>query len=147
MFKSLLRDKVLLVLIGLTVFVKLLSLNEAWVEKYYTYGFYPYVSRVLRLFFGWVPFSIGDLLYTAAVVYLFLKAVKYTKILARRTEKKFLGWVLIKKILHLALWIYLFFNIFWGLNYNRLGISSQLKLDVAEYSIESLDTLTSTIQK
>ena len=146
MFKSLVRDKVLITLIALTVFVKLLSLNEAWVEQYYTYGFYPYISRLLRLLFGWIPFSIGDLFYLAAGIYLIWKAVKYLRLLASRVEKKYLGWVLLKKILRLAVVVYLVFNIFWGLNYNRLGISSQLKLDVDEYSIGSLDTLTSILQ-
>ena len=122
-------------------------MNEAWVEQYYTYGFYPYISRLLRILFGWVPFSIGDLFYLAAGIYLIWKALKYLRILASRVEKKYLGWVLLKKLLHLVIVIYLVFNVFWGLNYNRLGISSQLKLDVDEYSIGSLDTLTFTLQE
>ena len=146
MFRSVLRDKVLITLIALTIFVKLLSLNEVWVEEYYTYGFYPYISRLLRLLFGWIPFSVGDFIYLATIIYLVFKAFKYLKILASRREKKYLGLVLLKKLLRVAIVIYLVFNIFWGLNYNRLGVSSQLKLDVREYSIGSLDTLTITLQ-
>jgi hypothetical protein len=146
MFKSLLRDKLFFSLLALTIFIKLLSLNEAWVERYYTYGFYPYVSRTLRFLFGWLPFSVGDVLYMAAVIYLVYKAVKFLRVLAKRQVKQYLRWVLVKKLLHLGLWIYLIFNIFWGLNYNRLGMAVQLQLDVKPYTVQDLDTLTATIQ-
>jgi hypothetical protein len=39
-----------------------------------------------------------------------------------------------------------FFNLFWGLNYNRKGIAHQLGLDVKQYSLADLDTLTTVIQ-
>ena len=111
MFKSLLRDKVFLILLALTVFIKLLSLNEAWVEQYYTYGFYPYISRTLRFLFGWLPFSIGDLFYLVAFFYLLFKVLKFIRILGKRLVKQYLRWVLLKKLLRLVLWIYLVFNI------------------------------------
>ena len=98
MFKSLLRDKLFLSLLALTIFIKLLSLNAAWVERFYTYGFYPYVSRTLRFLFGWLPFSIGDILYMAAVIYLVSKALKFLRVLAKRQVKQYLRWVLVKKL-------------------------------------------------
>ena len=146
MFKSLLRDKVFLILLALTIFIKLLSLNEAWVEQYYTYGFYPYISQTLRFLFGWLPFSIGDLFYLVAFFYLLFKVLKFIRILGKRLVKQYLRWVLLKKLLRLVLWIYLVFNIFWGLNYNRLGMAAQLKLDVKSYSLNDLDTLTAVLQ-
>jgi hypothetical protein len=66
MFKSVLRDKVLLSLIFLAVFIKILSFNENWVEHYYTHGFYAQFSALLRVMLGWIPFSFGDILYAAA---------------------------------------------------------------------------------
>src|SRR6476469_1796322 len=48
MLKSLLRDRKLLLLLFLAIAIKLFSLNEAFVEQYYTYGIYPWISRVLR---------------------------------------------------------------------------------------------------
>src|SRR5215213_659463 len=147
MLKSLLRDKLFLTLLALTIFIKILSLNEAWVERYYTYGFYPYISRTLRFLFGWLPFSVGDLLYLGAVIYLIYKAIKFIRVLANRQVKKYLTWVLIKKFLHLVLWIYLVFNIFWGLNYNRLGMAAQLKLNVQLYTVQDLDSLNFILQQ
>ena len=147
MLKSLLRDKLLVVLIFLTVVIKILSLNESWVEQYYTYGAYPVISAGLRFLFGWLPFSFGDLVYLAAVFYIIAKTIKFIGILKRREVKSYLGWILLRKFLRLILWIYLVFNIFWGLNYNRLGVASQFKLDVQPYSITQLDTLMSVLQE
>jgi hypothetical protein len=147
MLKSLLRDKLLITLFILTVLIKFLALNEDWVEHFYSEGFYPLISRFLRILFGWLPFSIGDILYLCAVLYLVLKAIKFLGILKKRQIKNYLTWVLVKKFLRLVLWIYLVFNIFWGLNYNRLGMATQLKLDVMPYTVQDLDTLNLTLQK
>ena len=43
--------------------IKILSLSAAAVERIYSMGVYPVVSRFQRLLFGWIPFSVGDLLY------------------------------------------------------------------------------------
>lgn len=145
MFKSILRDKWLLVLVLLTIGIHLFSTNEAWVERYYTYGFYPYISRLLRLLFGWVPFSIGDLLYIFAFIYLVSKTWKFLTVLRKRVLKEYLSWVLLRKLLRLVLWIYVVFNVFWGINYSRLGIASQLQLNVQAYTPADLDTLTTTL--
>ena len=147
MLRSLLRDKVLVGLIILTILIKILALNETWVERYYTYGVYPVISTGLRVLFGWLPFSFGDIVYLAAVLYMILKALKFFRVLKRRQMKEYLNRVLLRKFLRLVLCIYLVFNTFWGLNYNRLGIASQLKLDVKAYTIKDLDTLTFVLQE
>jgi hypothetical protein len=147
MFKSLLRDKLFLALLILTSLIKILSFNESWVEHYYTYGFYPVISKVLRFMFGWLPFSVGDLLYLTAAIYLLLKVFKFLRILSKRQLKQYLTRVLLKKTLRFVLWVYLIFNIFWGLNYNRLGIAAQLKLNVEPYTVQDLDSLNFILQQ
>ena len=142
MFRSLLRDKKLLVLLALAVLIKVFSLNSAWVERYYTYGFYPVISRLSRLLLGWIPFSVGDLLYVAAFVFLVLKSWKLIRLLAKRQVKEYLSWILFRKYLKLVLWIYIIFNLSWGLNYDRVGIAGQLGLDVKPYNLEELKKLT-----
>ncbi|MEO7394039.1 MAG: DUF3810 domain-containing protein, partial [Chitinophagaceae bacterium] len=52
----------------------------------------------------------------------------------------------LQQIIFFFLFMYVFFNLLWGLNYNRQGIAYQLKLDVKKYSISDLDTLTTVIQ-
>ncbi|MCU7548864.1 DUF3810 domain-containing protein [Chitinophagaceae bacterium LB-8] len=147
MFRSLLRDYKLLLLLFLALLIKILSFQKAWVERYYTYGFYPYISKVLRILFGWIPFSIGDLFYLCLICFLLYKAIRFGIFLKRRKEKKFLIRVVVKQILHFALYVYLAFNILWGLNYDRQGIATQLQLDVQPYSVEDLRLLTSVLQE
>jgi hypothetical protein len=147
MFKSILRDRKLLTLFFLAVLIKLLSLNAAFIERYYTYGIYPIISRVLRLLLGWIPFSVGDLVYIFAFIFLVLKAWKLIHLLAKRKVKEYLSWILFRKYLKLVLWIYIIFNIFWGLNYDRQGIARQLDLKVERYSKEDLFNVTRILQQ
>lgn len=147
MWKSLLRDRLLLSLLVLTLLIKVFSLNESWVETYYTYGFYPFYSRFLHTIFGWIPFSIGDILYLLAFAYGLAKIFKWIRLLVKRQMKQYLSWVLLRKFLKILLVIYLLFNISWGLNYNRLGIAYQLRLQVKPYSHAELDTLTTILQR
>lgn len=145
MLKSLLRHRFLLFLIFLALFLKLFSLNEAWVESCYTYGFYPVLSQSLRLLLGWIPFSIGDLLYIAAGVFLVLKVVKFFRLLFTRRLRSHLSWAVFRKYLRLLLGIYIVFNLFWGLNYYRQGIAAQLGLDIRRYAQPELRDLTQTL--
>jgi hypothetical protein len=147
MFKSILRDRLLLLLLALSILIKLFSLNANWVERYYTFGFYPFISQLLRVLFGWIPFSLGDLVYAAAFIFLVLKAWKLIRLLARRRLKQYLSRILFRKYLKLVGWVYVVFNLFWGLNYNRLGIEHQFGLKPDHYSPTDLYTLTFVLQQ
>ena len=147
MLKSLLRDRLLLILLILAILLKLCSLREDWVERYYTYGFYPFLSTLMRFLLGWIPISIGDIVYIAAFLFLVVKAWKLLRLLAKRKVKEYLSWVLFRKYLRLMLWIYIVFNISWGLNYDRRGIADQLQLQVQPYSKEDLFHLTGVLEQ
>lgn len=147
MFKSLLRDRLLVSLAVVSILIKIFSLDPAWVERYYTFGFYPVISRALRATLGWIPFSIGDIIYVAAFVYFVFKAWKLIRLLAKRQVKEFLSWILIRKYLKLILGVYIIFNIFWGLNYDRQGIAHQFGLNVQQYTPADLYELTAALQQ
>ncbi len=142
MLKSLLRDRLLIFLFLLAIAIRLFSMNEDWVEKYYTYAFYPFFSTLFRFLLGWIPFSVGDILYVAALIYLISKVWKFLRILVKRKVKEYLSWILFRKFLKLVLWIYVIFNLAWGLNFDRAGIAGQLGLDVKPYTIDELYQLT-----
>ena len=147
MFKSLLADRKFMGLLVLALIIKLFSLNPAWVETGYTHGFYPLVSRAMRICFGWIPFSVGDVLYLAAFVFLVLKTWKLLQLLVRRKVKEYLSRVLLRRYLKLVLLVYVLFNLLWGLNYNRQGIANQLGLQVTSYNKEDLWLLTNMLQQ
>jgi hypothetical protein len=147
MFKSLMRDRKLLILFLVAVLIKLFSLNETWVEQYYTFKVYPIISKTLRAVLGWIPFSIGDLFYVIAFIWLVAKVWKLVRLLKKRQAKEHLSWMLFRKYLKLCLLIYIVFSLFWGLNYYRQGIEKQLDLKVAPYSVEDLFALTTVLQQ
>ncbi|MEO6844905.1 MAG: DUF3810 family protein, partial [Ginsengibacter sp.] len=130
-----------LVAIFLVLLIKLFSANKNWVEAFYVTKFYSFFSRILRVIFGWIPFSIGDFLYLIASFWLCWKVVKNVRMLFNR---ELTGKLALKKLLHLALvlmFIYIVFNIFWGINYNRKGIAYQLQLTELKYDTADLKML------
>jgi hypothetical protein len=128
-----------IVAILLVAGVKLFASNTRMVEALYSAKFYFFFSQILRFLFGWIPFSLGDILYLLAGCWLLWKLIKNGILLF----KKQIRWPLFfEKILKIALgliFIYLVFNIIWGLNYNREGIESQLGLSKEKY--DSLDVI------
>lgn len=147
MLQRLFKDRLLIVLVVLVVIIRIFSLNEAWVESCYTYGFYPVISKVLRFITGWIPFSIGDLLYVAAFIWLLTKVWKVIALARRKELESYLSWQLFSKYLKLILLVYCIFNLFWGLNYYRQGIATQLGLDVKPYGKTELVELTCILQQ
>jgi hypothetical protein len=137
------RTAALLLVIALIV--KTASFFPLWIEKNYTNGVYPFISAFLRLFFGWLPLSIGDVLYGATVIWLIIQLVKIIIAVVGKkvTGHSFLAGV--GRFLQLLLIIYIWFNILWGLNYDRLGIGYQLKLAPGTYSTEELKFLTHSL--
>lgn len=93
---------------------------------------------MLRFLFGWLPFSLGDILYLVAGCWIFWKVIKSFHLLF---TKKFTRQLFVKKLWKLIIIfinIYIVFNIFWGLNYNRKGIAWQLNLPQIDYDTTNL---------
>ncbi|HEX2535741.1 MAG TPA: DUF3810 domain-containing protein [Chitinophagaceae bacterium] len=145
MVRTLVTDRKLWTLLGLALIIKLFSLDESRVERYYTDGFYPWMARGLRTLTGWVPFSLGDLLYAAAFLYLIFLLVRLVRHLRARTRPRVVLFKVFRKLLFIALSVYLIFNIFWGLNYDRLGIAEQFGLKVEPYEVAELQVLTEVL--
>ena len=147
LFQSIIKAWAWILLIILFLLIKWISLYPSWIEKYYTYGIYPVISKTQRFLFGWIPFSIGDVFY-ALVLLVFI--VKVFRLLRTVFKKKFNRWLLLKgirQIIFFCLFVYVLFNLLWGLNYNRIGIAKQLGLTMKKYSVEELDTLTAVLQR
>ncbi|MDP4263339.1 MAG: DUF3810 domain-containing protein [Bacteroidota bacterium] len=147
LFDHLMKSWSWVLLVLCTVLIKWMSLYPGRVEEYYTYGIYPVISRVQRLLFGWIPFSIGDLFYAFLVLVILFRTFRFFKLLFQKklTRKYFASGL--QQAIFFFLFVYVFFNLLWGLNYNRTGIAAQLHLQVKPYSLTDLDTLTSVIQE
>ena len=113
------------------------------VEEVYSLAIFPFISQFLRSCFGWLPVSIGDIFYAAAVIYLIIKLWKAIRYIFRKNKtgvKEKLKAVAVSIIIRFCI-IYIVFNIFWGINYDRIGIAEQLKIDVKEYSVDDLKNI------
>lgn len=132
-------------LVALAFLLKLFSLFPALVEKYYSLGVYPLISRTQRFLFGWMPFSFGDILYAVFVIWILRWLFKLVRAIARRQVNN--AWLLRNGVRFMSLWlvIYILFNLLWGLNYNRQGIARQSDLQVTRYRTYELDTLVVTL--
>jgi Protein of unknown function (DUF3810) len=140
------RDLILLIFLGvLALSIRIFSVRADWVELYYSTGIYPGIGSVMRSIFGWLPFSLGDFVYLSAGLGLAFLILRLIKRLVQKglNRKKILPLVL--KVLNLSLAIYIYFNLFWGLNYNRLGISHQMQLEVSEQPVSKLNALASRL--
>jgi Protein of unknown function (DUF3810) len=132
-------------LVVLAVVIKIFSYYPAAVEKYYSRGLYLFMARLQRLLFGWLPFSIGDILYFVAAVIILYRLIRLIRQLVRRQAPKGWGLIVLRRMAFLLLWVYVLFNGLWGLNYNRLGIAEQLGLQVRSYTDADLFELASIV--
>jgi hypothetical protein len=138
MNKSLVLTVVLAVI---AVGVHVYSNDSSRVENQYSTGIYPYFSRILRYISGWLPFSIGDVLYGFVILWLIWKIIKGITAIFKK-QASFSGFLAgIGKALRIFLFIYIIFNVFWGINYNRKGIASQLQLKMEKYRPEELKVI------
>ncbi len=126
------------ILIVLAVGIKIFSFFPNAVEKYYATGIYPVLAGVQRIAFGWIPFSVGDVLYAVTIIYLAYKLVQMIRKIIRKQASKQYWWLTLRKLVFVMLVIYVCFNGLWALNYNRQGIAQQLGLQVTSYSKEDL---------
>ena len=146
LFNLLMQGWSWVLLIISAVIIKWVSLYPDWVERNYTYGMYPVISRIQRFLFGWIPFSIGDIFYGFLILVIIFKTYQFFLFLIRKKADKKYFISGLQQIIFFFLFVYVFFNLFWGLNYNRNGIATQLKLDVKRYSLNDLDSLAFFIQ-
>jgi hypothetical protein len=133
-----------LVLVVIAVVIHVYANDSTRVENQYSTGFYPVFSRILRYIFGWLPFSVGDVLYGLMILWLVAPLTPRRgdkeKIVAK-IKRKFAIQNLLRvsfKAVKFGLIIYIVFNLFWGINYNRVGIASQLQLKMEKYKPEDL---------
>ncbi len=119
------------------VFLKWLATQPNLVEKYYSNGIFPAISRSMRTFFGWIPFSIGDLLYLF-IVFILLRFV--FKLFQKKTHRKPITLLKITGFLSI---IYFLFHLLWGLNYYRIPLSKKM-FHSTQNGVDSIALITFT---
>lgn len=137
-YGRLIRISLITALLILALFIFFIAGNHSWIEKHYAIGFYPKLSSTLRIFFGWLPFSLGDVLYSVVAISVLWQLGKFAVLLFHKTDswrKKMAPLLTAGTIL---LFVYVYFYLFWGLNYYRLGIEEQLGLKNDKFDKQQL---------
>jgi hypothetical protein len=117
-------------------FLRIIAQYPAVIEKYYAHGLYVYISKFLNLLFGWIPFSIGDILYALLAILLIkniYKVIKNKKLHIKNTLFKIGGFISI---------LFFIFHLNWGLNYFRQPIYKSLNFENEKYADNELLDLT-----
>lgn len=129
------RNRILsLMLILQIILISILSNFSNFIENYYSKGIYKYISSLFRYLFGWIPFSIGDILYLIIILLVF----KFIYKLIRYKNRKQL---IINFLAGFSIFYFCFY-FFWGLNYSRKPIHDSLNLKEEKYNIKKLQVLT-----
>jgi len=135
-----LKNVIALSIIPQVILVKWLATRPEWIEYYYSNGIYPFISKIFRTVFGWLPFSVGDLLYGALI---FL-ALRYLILNRKNIRHNFLSFV--RDVVMVLSVAYFTFHLLWGLNYYRQPVGTILNID-APYSSAELESLTEELIK
>jgi hypothetical protein len=135
----------LLILLAIYLVLTVISSFPYFLECCYSTGVYPYYARFQRFLLGWIPFSLGDVLYVLAGIWGIYGLIILIRRLIRREWKviQWLGWG--RRFLEGVLIIMIIFSASWGLNYNRLGIAYQLKLQPGLYPTDTLEQLVDSL--
>ena len=107
--------------------LKVLAFFPEFVEQYYSNRLYVWISHFLRITLGWIPFSIGDILY-GFLILLILKWFWNT----RKTWNLYWNDNLLRIFSVLSIF-YFVFHLLWGLNYYRVRLFEKMKIE-KEYS-------------
>jgi hypothetical protein len=130
----------------LAVFILLLMVAANYpqfIEHYYSEGLYPFICHVLHPVFNLFPFSMGDVIYIAVIVYLLYALI----ILIRLAFKKQLlqaGLYMLKLVIGLQCSILVFY-LFWGMNYFRPPAGQLLNLRDSVYTTAQLKSVTAVL--
>lgn len=141
---------IIIILLFISLFIHFFSINAERVENNYSTNIYPSIATKFRFFLGWIPFSVGDILwlililFLAKQLYLFFVFLLFKK---RRILTKEIAIQSMYSFLLFTTLFYIFFNVFWGINYNRQGIARQLNLQLKAYSLDELKTINSLLVK
>lgn len=121
------------------LFVQVISNYPSIIERYYSNGIYLFTSKFLRILFGWLPFSFGDLL----IVFLLFAFLRFIYRLIRSKFKN-----IIPKLLQLTGVISLLYGCFywfWGFNYFREPLANNLGFEQEKYTTEQLAEVSKNI--
>ncbi|MBU2975859.1 DUF3810 domain-containing protein [Zobellia sp. B3R18] len=139
--KNKLRNGIALSLLPQILLVAWLGGKSEIVETYYSNGIYPVISQFFRILFGWVPFSVGEILY----VLLIILGIRY--LYANRLKIRKFPFQFLRNVVVVLSVFYFTFNLVWGLNYYRKPIAENFAIRDSIQTHEVIDLAEGLIVK
>ena len=140
--KILKTHKSLIIAALFIIFAQWFMLSDQRIEYWYANGVYPYISGLLHISLGWIPFSVGDVLYCTVIVWAILRLWKFvSSIWVKGFRNRGGNEMLLRhflRLLTLMAWVWLVFHVLWGFNYYRKSIPDQFGFVVERPSREEL---------
>jgi len=131
--KDKLKNGIALSLVPQVFLVSWLGSNPEIVETYYSQGIYPFISQFFRILFGWIPFSVGEILYAILIVLAFRYVFKNWK------RVKASPLTFLRNVVVVLSVFYFTFNLVWGLNYYRKPIAENFAIRDSVQTREVID--------
>jgi hypothetical protein len=122
------------------ILIQLLKYSPAFIEKWYSLGLYPWIGKMSRSLWGWIPFSAGDVFYTLIAIVAIRWIYKNFKKCRREPVRLFA-----EILAHVSV-VYFMFHVLWGFNYYREPLHKSLQLG-NDYTTEELIDITNRIIK
>ena len=118
------RKYILPIFLILQIFIlKIVRFFPETVERFYSNGFYVYLSKFSRIVLGKIPFSIGDCIYFILIVFALKWFWKNRKSWKQEWKNNLL------KILSVLSMFYFFFHFLWALNYYREPLFEKMSIE------------------
>lgn len=117
------------------VLVQIVAQFPNFVEVYYSKNVYLSLSLFLRTSIGWIPFSVGDVLYLLLIGLILSWFWKNRLSLFKKGQTHV--WVMFR----FSAILYFLFHFLWGLNYYRKPLHEKMKLP-KEYTFQQLQRFT-----
>ena len=118
------RKYILPIFLILQIFIlKIVRFFPETVERFYSNGFYVYLSKFSRIVLGKIPFSIGDCIYFILIVFALKWFWKNRKSWKQEWKNNLLT------ILSVLSLFYFFFHFLWALNYYREPLFEKMNIE------------------
>jgi hypothetical protein len=121
---------VIILFVLLIIILQLLSFIPEYVENYYSNGLYPYISKFSRALLGWIPFSVGDILYSILILWGIYWLYKNRSVSWKIKSFSIIGFVAM---------LYFFFYFLWAFNYYRVPLSKKMNIKTTYSNKQLLD--------
>ena len=141
-YKTVQRKYILpLFLIFQILFLKIIVFFPESVERFYSNGLYVFIAKILRVALGKIPFSVGDIIYGIAIIYILYSVWKTRKSWKLEWKNNIL------KTLSVLSVVYFLFHFLWAMNYYRQPLFEKMKIERDYTNADLLDFTEKLIAK